>query len=303
MSKNDIGVSLLMCMKKLKEVDVKEYSSEGSEKDLVYVFDSLKEYWDYFDKNGVEVDPEIIKMCILKTTIKGKVIAFKGLCDHYITVCKQKQNIERIKATYDIDYTDIRLNKISNRCNTFEVSERLIDFYPPNDGRACRPLFFNKNGVSVIDNDNAFANITNLDEILIKMVDIFDKALDNEDIFDSYGFMLRLTDPITKNYNGRAELVCTDRTLLDIDENHRGEAKIYFTNKFLDHFMGWNFGVAINKSDELREALEKFNYKVIDRGMRLYSGPGLDVYGTEDFPVNGVQHYYLPLDKKDIIHK
>ena len=74
-------------------------------------------------------------------------------------------------------------------------------------------------------------------------------------------------------------------------------------NEFLDHFMGWNFGVSINRNEELRLALEKFNYKVIDRGMRLYSGPGLDVYGTEDFPVNGVQHYYLPLDKKDIIHK
>ena len=43
------------------------------------------------------------------------------------------------------------------------------------------------------------------------------------------------------------------------------EAKKYFINDFLDHYIGWNFGVVVTKNPELEEALIDFNNLVIKK--------------------------------------
>ena len=85
--------------------------------------------------------------------------------------------------------------------------------------------------------------------------------------------------------------------------NNNKETRKYFVNRFLDHFMGWNFGVSINRNEELKEALIRLNNKVIEKDLREDAGLGYSVYGTEKDIYNGLQHYYLPTSKENVKKK
>ena len=74
-----------------------------------------------------------------------------------------------------------------------------------------------------------------------------------------------------------------------------------FINKFLDHFIGWNFGVSVNRNEKLKAELESLNEKVINMGLREYAGTGYEVYGIETEEHNGLQHFYLPTEKGQAI--
>jgi hypothetical protein len=177
------------------------------------------------------------------------------------------------------------------------MRDNLVAFYPPNDGYPTVPIHFYNDEGFVMNNDSCFSNITNLDDILLTMVKMYDKSLETGDVYNPYGFMLELTDKVGKNYKGRANLICTDESNLEFfDKDEHEEAYYHYMNEFLDHFMGWNFGVSIRRSEELRKALESLNDKVIRRGIREYAGTGLDVIGSDDFSINGLQHYYLPCE-------
>ena len=122
------------------------------------------------------------------------------------------------------------------------------------------------------------------------MVEIIDKAYDKKMSINPYGFMLHLEDKLEKDYKGKATLVMTNNSFSKNDLKHRK----YFINRFLDHFIGWNFGVSVNRNEKLKEALINLNNKVINSGLREDAGPGFDVYGTENVVYKGLQHYYLP---------
>ena len=61
-----------------------------------------------------------------------------------------------------------------------------------------------------------------------------------------------------------------------------------FLNDFLDHFIGWNFGVTIKSNPQLEKELLEFNSLVISKGLREAAGPGFDVWCSDD-----VQHYMM----------
>ena len=196
-----------------------------------------------------------------------------------------------------------RLNK--KHVNAFEISNNLVYFYPLNDGMPTCGFEFYKNGELVIDNDKEYSQISNLDEILLQMVRTFNQSLDNRIVLDPYYFMLELTDEPCKDYKGNVSLVITEKAIRNQKLNDKSfdEATKYFTNHFLDHFIGWNFGLSVNRNENLKRELEELNEKVIDMGIREWAGPGFEVYGTDDEVCDGLQHYKLPTEKVNVNKK
>ena len=217
--------------------------------------------------------------------------------------------LEQVKSIADslnlkFSFHDLKRLK-KEHVNTFEISNNLVYFYPLNDGMPTCGFEFYKNGELVIDNDKEYSQISNLDEILLQMVRIFNQSLDNRIVLDPYYFMLELTDEICENYHGNVNLVITEKTIRNqkLNEENFDEATKYFINHFLDHFIGWNFGLSVNRNEDLKRELEELNEKVIDMGIREWAGPGFEVYGVEDEVYNGLQHYKLPTKKEKVKKK
>ncbi len=212
----------------------------------------------------------------------------------------KEPKIINIANTFGLKYNNYTLKKLKkNLVNAFEISNNLIYFYPLNDGfPTCRFAFY-KNGELVLDNNKEYSQITNLDEIILQMVRIFNQALDREIVLNPYCFMLELTDKVCKDYQGKANLIITNKAIINpkLNVHNFAEANKYFINQFLDHFIGWNFGVSVNRSEILKQELEELNSKVINMGIREYAGTGFEVYGTTDEVKNGLQHYELPTEK------
>ena len=221
----------------------------------------------------------------------------------------QKQNFEQEEKI--ADYLNLKfalhnLKKIkTDNTNAFELSNNLIYFYPLNDGMPRYGFKFFKNDKLIIDNNKQYSELSNLDDIVLQMVRTFDIALDNKIILNPFNFMLELTDEIREDYHGNANLVITEKAIRNqkINEEDFDDATKYFINRFLDHFIGWNFGVSVNRNEVLKNELEKLNEKVIDMGIREWAGPGFEVYGVDDKEYNGLQHYNLPVEKEKIKEK
>ena len=221
----------------------------------------------------------------------------------------QQQKLEQVKEI--ADYLNLKFNlhdlkKINKEhVNAFEISNNLVYFYPLNDGMPRCGFEFYKNDKLIIDNDKEYSQISNLDEILLQMVRIFNQSLDNRIVLDPYYFMLELTDEICENYHGSANLVITEKAIRNqkLNEENFDEATKYFINHFLDHFIGWNFGLSVNRNEVLKRELEELNEKVIDMGIREWAGPGFEVYGVENEVYDGLQRYKLPTEKEKVKKK
>ena len=224
---------------------------------------------------------------------------------------QNNQEIELQKVKQIADFLNIKfefydLKKIQKDCiNAFEISNNLIYFYPINDGMPTCGFEFYKNDELIIDNYKEYSQIVNLDDIILQIVRLFNQSLDNKIVLDPYYFMLELSDEICKDYQGSAKLVITEKTIRNHKLNNQNfdEANKYFINHFLDHFIGWNFGVAINRNEILKKELEELNEKVIDMGIREWSGSGFEVYGCENIEYYGLQHFILPTEKSNIKRK
>ena len=208
---------------------------------------------------------------------------------------------EKIASALGVDYfSNYALPKAYvNTDNSFFAYGGLIYFYPPNDGLATLPFSFYRDRDLIFRNSKAYSEIENLDEILLQMVKIYDKAIDKKIPINPYSFMLKLDDDLDQDYKGKATLVMTNRT---IPNNGHYNYK-YFLNRFLDHFIGWNFGLSVNRNEELKEELLKLNNKAIKKGIRKDAGPGYGVYGLESEVYKGVQHFYLPTTKDNAYTK
>lgn len=83
--KIDIEAKLFMNAIHLKEEKNKEYSIEECEKNTVYLFDNFDEFRSYFETNCFyDINQDLLKICRMKTTKNGTIIALKGLCDYAI---------------------------------------------------------------------------------------------------------------------------------------------------------------------------------------------------------------------------
>lgn len=211
------------------------------------------------------------------------------------------EQAKRLAGELNIKYSPYSLTKISNRNTMFDIDNKVF-FYPPNDGMPATPYMFYKNNKIVLDNKKAFSEIENIDEILLEMVKLYNKALDKKIVIDPYYFMLELTNKIVPNYHGRARLIITERAIRNqrLSPFNFDRANLYYINHFLDHFIGWNFGLSVNRNEELKNALHKLNNRVIDMNLRQFAGTGFKLYGNENEVIDGLQHYYLPTEKPNI---
>lgn len=216
------------------------------------------------------------------------------------------QLIIDIANKLNLEFSMHSLKKKLSYSNGFIIdSDNMIFLYPPNDGMPTCSFEFFKDGKLIINNQQAYLEIINLDEILLQMVRIFTKSLDDGIVLDPYYFMLKLDGEIKENYKGNASLVITEKAIRNqkLNKQNFDDATKYFINHFLDHFIGWNFGVSVNKNETLRNELESLNEKVIDKGIREFSGTGYEVYGDDSEAYNGLQHYYLPVEKSPVKKK
>ncbi len=172
---------------------------------------------------------------------------------------------------------------------------RYLLFHPANDGNPTCPFewYMACDDVrirEVLNNQTAFDSITNLAEILYKMISLYERTIDDDIVLDSMTFALKLTDDVCPNYNGRAQLVLTEDTVCttSIHEGKMKEAKAYFISEFLDHFIGWNFGKVVKDNPRLEKKLLEFNDLVIKKDLRVDPGPGFEVWHSDK-----VVHYDL----------
>ena len=198
---------------------------------------------------------------------------------------EKEKFIDEISKILDIKIVNIDLRKLSTSdTNDLEINDNMIDFYPPKDGFPTRTFKFYKNKKLIIDNKKAYYQIKNLDDILLNMVAIYDKALDNRIVLSPYLFMLELTNEIKKNYNGNAKLVLKSQAIKNdmLDEDSFEEASSYFINEFIDHFIGWNFIMSVNKNTKLKQKLELLKKKAEAKGFR--DAPNTDSLDDKALP-------------------
>lgn len=218
--------------------------------------------------------------------------------DKHLVINYQKITAEQIAADNGIDYiSDAKGKKFNSKHGVNQVyasKGKYILLTPPNDGMPTCPIEwygkFDGKTEMIMDNHTSFKCITNLSEILLQMVRLYTKYIDENVFIASAGFAIKLEDEISPNYHGKASFVLTKDAIRNkkVRPKEIFEAKQYFVNDFLDHFIGWNFGVAVTSNPELEKELQEFNELVIKKGLREDAGPGFDVWTSND-----VQHYNL----------
>lgn len=161
-----------------------------------------------------------------------------------------------------------------------------ILLHPANDGEFTEPFsWYAGNGDFIIDNQHSFKNITNLSDILLQMINLYTKYIDEDVFIESLGFAVKLDDKVFPNYKGKASLALTKSSICNskIKPEERIEAKKRFINDFLDYFIGLNFGVVIKEHPDLEAELIKFNELVISKGLREHIRHDYDEnYESED---------------------
>ena len=80
----DIELNIIKFFGDFKELKNKNYDIYDTDLNYIYVFKNKEDFRSYFIKNGVNADDELLKICTLKITRKGNIIALKQLCDYSI---------------------------------------------------------------------------------------------------------------------------------------------------------------------------------------------------------------------------
>ena len=169
------------------------------------------------------------------------------------------------------------------------AENRCMLLHPPNDGLPTCPVYFykkTKNGrhVEVIDNRRAFSEIANISEILLKMTKLYKDHIEDQIFLDPMCFAAVFTDRTVAHYHGRGKLAVIDDTLCNnnVEPENQDDARKHFYNEFLGHFIGWNFGKAVNKNEELGATLVDIVRILKEKGLREEAGPGFRVWGSKD---------------------
>lgn len=205
----------------------------------------------------------------------------------------QKITAKQIAADNGIEYiSDAKGRKMNSEHGSvnrfFAGKGKYILLHPANDGMPTCPFEwwgnFDGKPQMIMDNQHSFKGITNLSEIILQMVKLYAKYIDDDMFIASAGFAIRLDDEVHPEYHGKATFVLTKDSIRNnkVKPEEIIEAKKYFINDFLDHYIGWNFGVAVTSNPELEKALIDFNNLVIEKGLREYAGPGFEVWHSGD---------------------
>jgi len=172
------------------------------------------------------------------------------------------QGIDRIKYADAIKRLDWFEGK-----NVFLLHEDpLLLFYPHNDGMPTCPFVWARNKGSIVnpelypimDNQKDFTQISNLSDILQKTTTVMQESYEKKIpvVYEEY-FGLRLTDQVKPHYTGKAQLVWFVGDHLKKGASFK-DATNYFCNRYLDVFIGWNFGDVVKANSELEKQLLSF---------------------------------------------
>lgn len=166
---------------------------------------------------------------------------------------------------------DFKLERIKEGTNNFILNkDKYVYFRPPISERGIITHTYSidtgKGYEQVLNNKLAFNDISNIDDVLIRMTKIMSCSVDSPKLISpQFGFLLKLTDEATKDYSGEAKLVAIDNftpeyTLKDLAKLK--EVKIFNENYFLDRFIGLNYGINVKRNRELRTELFKYLNKL-----------------------------------------
>lgn len=152
---------------------------------------------------------------------------------------------------------------------------------PHNTGMPTCPFnwYTKENGdyTEIISNQGDFTEIGNLAQILDNATEVMMEAYNKRIPVSSFNnFGILLTDNIEPNYSGDGEFVFINGNFLKKDADIK-KAIRYFSNEFLDRFIGWNFGDVVRDNKYLENKLLDFNKTLIDRGDKKETGPGFEV--------------------------
>ena len=208
----------------------------------------------------------------------------------------RKLSAEEFAEQNNIDYIPIvGGDRIENDDEVERIvanENKYIKFYPFNDGYNYSPKKewfgkFEKEGsvyyAMMLDTKKAFNCITNLNDILMQMIQLYCDNMNNDVFLDPYEFALILEDEPKEGYVGRAKLAITADTIKhkNIEADEREERKKYYLNRLLDCFIGWNFGVIIENNTDLMVKVMLLNDWVITKGMRAPRGAGSKLHFDE----------------------
>lgn len=240
---------------------------------------------------------------------------FFGVKSEELNGTKEREVTEVTTETFNADFQKITAKEVAKESGIEYISKatgkmlhssekyvnqvyalkgKYILLHPANDGIPTCPIEwygkFDGNVKMIMDNQSSFKCITNLSDIILQMVRLYAKYIDDDMFIASDGFAIRLDDEICPNYIGKATFVLTDDAIRNgkVKLEQVTEAKKYFLNDFIDHFIGWNFGVTIKSNPQLEKELLEFNSLVISKGLREAAGPGFEVWCSDD-----VQHYMM----------
>ena len=99
----------------------------------------------------------------------------------------------------------------------YAIDNKYILLHPPNDGYPTCPIEWYLSPMPnsrvpdmIIDNQSAFSEIQNMDKLLIQMVKLYEKYID-QDVFISWmGFVAKLDGIVFPNFQGKATLAVNE---------------------------------------------------------------------------------------------
>lgn len=114
----------------------------------------------------------------------------------------------------------------------------------------------------IITNQDNFSHITNLNEILLKIMQIYGYSLNNNWFINPYGFALELEDKVVSGYKGKARLLVTDEVIINARVGYDQKAfyKKKMLNMFLEDFIGSNFLKKVTEDPNLNVEFENLKW-------------------------------------------
>lgn len=121
----------------------------------------------------------------------------------------------------------------------------------------------------ILTNKDSFSCITNLEDILMQLIELYEDSLDEDWFINPYGFALELKGNISPEYNGNAGLIITDKAI--INERVEYDKKLFYKKKmlseFLEDFMSVNFMKAVTDNPRLKIALDNLETDAREKEM------------------------------------
>lgn len=193
----------------------------------------------------------------------------------YLSFITGKDNSKLNTISESIQNTAIKTNKkiqIENLPRLLEIEEVKTD-------KSNNLILFNP------QDEDILKKVSNIDELLLKMIKVYNIAITNNIAINPYSFMI-------KKSRSNNDLVITRDSIKPFSDD---ETYKLYINLFLDHFMCLNFGRNIKNNELLKEELEKLNKKVIERGLREYISPNFNLYSSDKV----LNYYKLNIENKE----